>query len=137
MIVQKLTVSEEKSVKIKAPRDVLTLDIKTYLENQDQKNFVVIALNGSYRVTSMRVIFVGTVNKCPTHPRDVFRHAIMENATGIIICHNHPSGNCTPSEDDKKTTETIRKAGEIVGIDVLDHIIIGKDDYFSFVEHNM
>lgn len=137
MIVQKLTVSEQKSVKINAPRDVLTLDIKTYLENQDQENFVVIALNNSYRVTSVRVIFVGTVNKCLTHPRDVFRYAIMENATGIIVCHNHPSGNCTPSKDDKETTETVRKAGEIVGIEVLDHIIIGKDDYFSFVEHNM
>ena len=136
MIIQKLTVSEEKDVQIGCPTDILKLSITEYLENQEQENFVIIALNAKKSVTSVRVISVGTVNYTVVHAREVFRYAIMENASAVIICHNHPSGDCSPSEDDLKTTDDLIKAGEVLGIKVLDHIIISKDKYFSFLEND-
>lgn len=136
MIVQKLTVSEEKDVQIVCPTDILKLSISKYLENQEQENFVVIAVDANYSVTSTRVISVGTITRTVVHAREVFRYAIIENAAAIIICHNHPSGNCQPSEADIKTTDAIKKAGEVLGIEMLDHIIIAKDCYFSFQEND-
>lgn len=137
MLVQKLVVAEEESVMIRSPKDILNMNIKTYLEQQEQENFVVIALDGSHKVTSVRVVFVGTVNKSMVHPREVFRYAIMENASAVIICHNHPSGSTNPSNYDCEATEVLKKAGEIIGINILDHIIIGNGDYYSFVEHGV
>lgn len=135
MIVQKLEVSEEKDVQIGCPRDILNLSISEYLKKQEQENFIVIALNANHSVTSARVITVGTVNKSLVHARGVFRYAIMENASAVIICHNHPSGNCSPSPEDLKVTDDLKKAGELLGITVLDHIIISKYEYFSFLEN--
>ena len=137
MTVQKMTVSEEESVFIKSPSDILNMDIKGYLEKQEQENFVVIALDGSHKVTSARVVSVGTVNQTLIHPREVFRYAIMENASAIIICHNHPSGSIKPSEDDYKTTERLKKASDLLGITLLDHIIIANGNYYSFLENGV
>ena len=137
MTVQKMTVSEEESVFIKSPSDILNMDIKGYLEKQEQENFVVIALDGSHKVTSVRVVSVGTVNQTFIHPREVFRYAIMENASAIIICHNHPSGSIKPSEDDYKTTERLKKASDLLGITLLDHIIIANGNYYSFLENGV
>lgn len=132
-----MTVSEEESVFIKSPSDILNMDIRSYLEQQEQENFVVIALDGSHKVTSVRVVSVGTVNKSLVHPREVFRYAIMENASAIIICHNHPSGSIKPSEDDCKTTEILKKASDLLGIILLDHIIIANGSYYSFLENGV
>lgn len=137
MTVQKMTVSEEESVFIKSPSDILNMDIRSYLEQQEQENFVVIALDGSHKVTSVRVVSVGTVNQTVIHPREVFRYAIMENASAIIICHNHPSGYIKPSEDDYKTTERLKKASDLLGITLLDHIIIANGNYYSFLENGV
>ena len=132
-----MTVSEEESVFIKSPSDILNMDIRSYLEQQEQENFVVIALDGSHKVTSVRVVSVGTVNQTLIHPREVFRYAIMENASAIIICHNHPSGYIKPSEDDCKTTERLKKASDLLGITLLDHIIIANGNYYSFLENGV
>ena len=132
-----MTVSEEESVFIKSPSDILNMDIRSYLEKQEQENFVVIALDGSHKVTSVRVVSVGTVNQTLIHPREVFRYAIMENASAIIICHNHPSGYIKPSEDDCKTTERLKKASDLLGITLLDHIIIANGNYYSFLENGV
>ena len=135
-----MTVSEEESVFIKSPSDILNMDIRSYLEQQEQENFVVIALDGSHKVTSVRVVSVGTVNQTLIHPREVFRYAIMENASAIIICHNHPSGYIKPSEwvwDDYKTTERLKKASDLLGITLLDHIIIANGNYYSFLENGV
>ena len=69
------------------------------------------------------------------HPREVFREAIKENASSIVICHNHPSGNCAPSDEDIETTKYLIEASNLIGIPILDHIIFDCDSYYSFLEH--
>ena len=79
---------------------------------------------------------MGTVSKTIIHPREVFREAIKENASSIVICHNHPSGNCVPSDEDIETTKFLIKASNLIGIPILDHIIFDCDSYYSFLEHD-
>ena len=100
-----------------------------------QEYFIVILLNGAHRVIGEPlVISKGLMNRTMVHPREVFRPAIEANAAAIIIAHNHPSGDTKPSLEDKDLTERLVKASEIIGIPILDHIIIGKGDFFSFKE---
>ena len=80
---------------------------------------------------SVKDVSVGTLNSSLIHPREVFKEAIKESAYSIILVHNHPSGNCTPSNEDLEVTNLLVKAGESLGIKVLDHVIIGKNDYKS------
>lgn len=108
MIIQKICQVEEKSPTISTPSDLVPLLQKF---NYSQEQFVVTSINAQNEVISMRVVSVGTVNKCIVHPRDVFRMAITDNAAGIIVSHNHPSGNCRSSDDDITTTNTIVEAG--------------------------
>lgn len=81
-----------------------------------------------------KVITIGTINRSLVHPREVFAPAIEKRAVGIIVAHNHPSGDLTPSEDDLNVTDTLIKAGKILGIRVLDHIIFSDCDYHSMAE---
>ena len=82
---------------------------------------------------ALEIISIGTVNSAMAEPREIFKHAILNNAAGIILVHNHPSGDCKPSVADRQLTERIEKSGEILGIEVYDHVIIG-DGYYSFEE---
>jgi len=120
---------------IKSPKDIVPF-VRGYTVSQ-KEHFLVVTLNGGHEIIDIHCVSVGTVNKALIHPRDVFFQAIKENATAIIVCHNHPSGNCEPSKDDIQTTEMLMDASIIMGIELLDHVIIGCDSYFSFVEHNL
>jgi DNA repair protein RadC len=79
-------------------------------------------------------VATGTVNACFIHPREVYRAAITESATGLILIHNHPSGELNPSDEDLSLTKRVMEAGAIVGIRVLDHIIVGPGGHFSFLD---
>ena len=79
-------------------------------------------------------IFKGTLNQATVHPREIFKIAIQYNAARVIIAHNHPSGHTEPSQNDHNMTKRLVKSGEILGIELLDHLVIGQDDYFSFRE---
>ena len=79
--------------------------------------------------------FKGTINTSVVHPREVFNAAIVNHAAAIIAAHNHPSGDPTPSKEDKSLTSSLAESGKIIGIPVLDHIIVGNNSYFSFKEH--
>ena len=83
-----------------------------------------------------RTISVGLVNKTQVHPREVFADPITDRASAVIIAHNHPTGNVTPSKDDAEITRTLKIAGETLGIKVLDHIIFSHKGYYSFLENN-
>lgn len=120
---------------IQSPQDVVPF-VKNYAISS-KEHFLVITLNGGHNINKIHVVSVGTLNRTVIHPREVFRDAIVENAAAIILCHNHPSGNVQPSDDDIETTNNLVNASKIIGISVLDHIIIEKDSYFSFVEHNL
>lgn len=115
-------------------------DIIPYLKNYSicqKEHFIAVTLNGGHDIIQIHVVSVGTVNRTLIHPREVFGEAIRENAAAIILCHNHPSGRTQPSEEDVETTKLLLEASKIIGIPVIDHIIIDKNSYFSFMEHKL
>lgn len=120
---------------VKTPEDIIPY-VKHYAMNQ-KEHFLVITLNGGHDIVKIHVVSVGTVNRTLIHPREVFTDAIKENASAIILCHNHPSGNAFPSDDDINTTKVLIEASKIIGISILDHIIIDCDNYFSFMENKI
>ena len=114
--------------------------IVPYIQNyamQKQEHFLCISLNGAREIISIRVVCTGTGNMAIISPAEVFSEAIKEHASAIVLCHNHPSENPNPSEDDIHTTVRLFQAAEILGIALLDHIIITKTRYFSFLEHDL
>lgn len=115
-------------------------DILPYIQNysmQPQEHFLCVTLNGAREVLGIRVICVGAGNMAVLRPAEIFVEAIKEHASAIVVCHNHPGGNPTPSEADIKTTQELIKASRVLGIALLDHIILGKNNYFSFLEHGV
>ena len=93
--------------------------------------FVVYCLNTDLSIISREIISIGTLNSCLIHPREIFRTAILRNAHAIIVAHNHPGGKTTPSTEDINITNQLKKAGEILNIPLLDHVIISKEGYHS------
>ncbi len=120
---------------IKHPKDLVPF-IRHY-SIEKKEHFLCATLNGAHEIIQIRLVSVGTVNKTLVHPREIFCEALTEHAAAIIVCHNHPSGNCEPSNEDIETTKILIQASKILGISLLDHIIINKDSYFSFLEHNL
>jgi DNA repair protein RadC len=112
------------------PEDIYAL-VKRYA-GKKQEHFIVITLNGAHEPVSLSIVFIGQVNRTMVHPREVFVRAVRDLATAIIVCHNHPSGRLTPSEEDIEVTRNLNKAGEVVGIPLLDHLIVTRKGYFSF-----
>lgn len=99
-----------------------------------QEVFMVITLNGKNNILSKKEIFKGSLNSSLVHPREVFKEALKNSAASIIVCHNHPSGDPTPSKEDINVTKRIKECGNIMGIELLDHIIIGDNKYISLKE---
>jgi len=115
---------------VKKPEDVAGL-VTGRLKGKKKEYFLAILLDTRSRLIKVAEISVGSLDASVVHPREVFREAISASAASIIFAHNHPSGDPTPSEDDIKLTRRLAEAGEITGIDVLDHIIIGDNTYLS------
>ncbi|WP_108023750.1 RadC family protein [Melghirimyces profundicolus] len=101
---------------------------------QSQEHFLCLFLNTKNRVIDKKCIFVGSLNSSVVHPREVFREAIRRSSAGVVCVHNHPSGDPTPSREDVHVTERLYEAGRIVGIELLDHIIIGDNRFYSMKE---
>jgi DNA repair protein RadC len=102
-----------------------------------QEELHVVLLDGKHNVIKSEQITVGLLNESLAHPREVFKPAIRESAASIILVHNHPNGDPTPSQDDKTITKELKRAGEILGIRILDHVIVSKDKIFSMVEEKI
>lgn len=100
----------------------------------NQEEFWVVALNSRNKVIDSKCISKGSLDKTAVHQREVFEYAILKHAAGIVAAHNHPSGSPNPSKDDKAFTKILSNAGEVMGIPLLDHIIIGGHNYYSFME---
>ena len=92
--------------------------------HSDREMFIVLHLNARNVVLRKEIVSVGSLNASLVHPRELFKSAVTENAAALILIHNHPSGDLTPSKDDQDLTDRILKAGQIMGIDVLDHVIV-------------
>jgi len=120
----------------RTPRDVYQ-HFRFRLRDLRQEEFHVLLLNSQNEVLRDLMATRGTLDASLVHPREVFRAAIVENAASLILVHNHPSGDPTPSEEDHAVTEELRAAGRQVGIEVLDHVIIGEGRYVSFVESGL
>ena len=118
---------------VTGPTDIFKAVIPYW--NEYQENFVVVGLNGAYEILYTQIVTTGLLNRTVVHPREVFARAIKDRCCSIAIAHNHPSGNVEPSEDDRQVTIRLQKAGEILGIKVLDHIVFSDERYFSFLEH--
>ena len=122
----------------KNPRKIIIKNAKEaahHLKNmgrEEKEHCKVLYLSTQNTLVAEEVISIGSIDASIIHPREVFSGAIKENAASIIIAHNHPSGDPIPSQKDMRLTEILKKAGEIIGITVLDHIIIGENHYFSF-----
>ncbi|MDF2703749.1 MAG: radc: repair protein RadC, partial [Rubrobacteraceae bacterium] len=120
---------------ISSPADVDGL-LRGRIANLDRENFVAVLLNTKNEVIGFPTISVGTLSASLVHPREVFKPAIRASAASVVLAHNHPSGRVEPSREDHEVTERLAGAAEIIGIEVLDHVILG-DGYFSMKEHGM
>lgn len=125
---------KEQLFKIHDSKDVYEY-CHSFLELESQEKFLCLFLNIHNQVLAQKVLFVGTVDQSIVHSRDIFREAMLHNATKIICVHNHPTGNSRPSVHDEATTQKIKKIGDYIGIKLVDHIIIGHGEYYSFLEH--
>jgi DNA repair protein RadC len=108
--------------------------LKQYLDGADREHFVIAMLDVKKKVIGIHTVSVGLLSNAPVHPREVFKSAILANAASIILAHNHPSGDSNPSRDDLALTQRLCDVGGIVGIPVVDHIILGDDNFKSLKE---
>lgn len=115
--------------------DIIFEYFKDKFSLEMQENFYCVYLDSKKRIISSKLLFKGTVDRSLVHPREVFKEAYLLSASSIICIHNHPSGNINPSKEDCFLTKMLKEVGEIMGIEVNDHIIIGKDKYYSFFEN--
>ncbi len=107
---------------------------KDMLESSDREKLIVCCLNSKNEPTSISIVSIGSLNSSIVHPREVFKTAVISNAASIIVAHNHPSGDTTPSKEDIDITERLKKSGQIIGIQLLDHLIIGNGRCVSLKE---
>lgn len=139
-IVSVKLIKEERNLywKITQPLDVVNL-IKELIAEKDREYLLVICLNVRNEINNISTVSVGSLSSSIVHPREVFKTAILSNSCSIILSHNHPGGSIIPSSEDKNVSIRIKEAGKILGIDLLDHIIVGFDnpEYYSFKEHDM
>jgi DNA repair protein RadC len=123
--------------KVSSPQAAVKLFLD-FLEDKDREYLMVAYLNTKNEPIAIETVSIGTLNASLVHPREVFKGAILSNANSVMVAHNHPSGDPTPSQEDKVLTERLVESGKIMGIEVIDHIIIGKDEkYFSFNENGL
>lgn len=132
-LAKRYLIKDEK--KIRNTDDILSLvqDIR----DKKQEHFITITLTGASGLIEKREVFKGTVNHSMVHPREIFADAISDRAAGIIFVHNHPADDAQPSEADIKLTHQLCEAAKLMGIQVIDHIIVTKNNYFSFQAEGM
>lgn len=118
-------------IKLNSSEDIYNY-IKNDLIDKKQEYFYALYLDNKNKLIDKKLLFIGTVNRSIVHPREIFKYAYLYSASSIVIVHNHPSGDVTPSKEDKILTDSIIELGNINKIPVIDHIIVGKDRYYSF-----
>lgn len=106
-------------------------------DRSDREEFLVVPLDGKNRALGFHVVSVGTLTASLVHPREVFKIVLLANAAAIIVVHNHPSGDPTPSAEDIAITQRLQEAGDLLGIRILDHVVIGDGRYVSFADDGL
>jgi DNA repair protein RadC len=111
--------------------------IFSFLESESKEYFFALHMDGKNRILCVDSVSVGSLNQSIVHPREVFKTALLSSAAGIILVHNHPTGDPTPSREDLEITRRLKEAGDLLGIRVLDHVIVGSDGVCSFAERGL
>ena len=125
----------EVETRISCPKDIYEVLTKVCrIQCNAEEVFILITLNTKNIVTGYFEVHRGTINTSLVHPREVFKRALLNNANSIMVAHNHPSGDPNPSKEDIQITERLKEAGNLLGINLLDHIIVGEDKYISLKE---
>lgn len=135
LLMVKEEAQRQKIDRITSAQNVFTL-LHEYT-TKEKEYFLLLTLDGSSHLIEQRVIHIGTLNQSLVHPREVFRPAILDNAAGIIISHNHPSGTLEASRADIQITQRLKEVAKLVGIELLDHVIISKEGYYSFSDEGL
>ena len=124
--------------KIGSPEDAYrAVTTITNVQEEAQEVFGILILNTKHKIVAVHEVFRGILNSSLVHPREVFKPAVLHNAAAIICFHNHPSGDTEPSKADIETTNRLVEAGKIMGIQILDHIIVGDEEYISLKERGV
>jgi len=135
-----LTIKEEvanylpPSTRFTSPMQIFNLF--SFLNQETKEYFITLHLDGKNRISCMEEVSVGSLNQSIVHPREVFKTALLSSAAAIVLIHNHPSGDPTCSREDREITRRLKEAGDLLGIKILDHIIVGQT-YMSFVEQGL
>jgi DNA repair protein RadC len=116
--------------RIVQPEDIYTL-IRHYAARR-QECFICVSLNGAHEVMAVRIVTIGLVNKTIVHPREVFADPILDRSSAVVVAHNHPSGQLSPSPEDDEVTERLKTAADILGVSFLDHLIFSERSFFSY-----
>ena len=123
-------------VSIENPK-VIAQYLMQKIGNKQQEHFVVLFLNTKHMIIAEETLFVGSLNASVVHAREVYKAAMSHQCARILIAHNHPSNDCIPSQQDIQITKQLDEVGQLVGISLLDHIIVGQNNYFSFKENQL
>lgn len=118
---------------IRSPEDAYNL-FKQFLGELDREYFVVMCLDVKNQPTAINVCHIGSLNSSIVHPREVMKAAILSNSASILVLHNHPSGRPEPSQEDIDVTKRLAEAGSIIGVELLDHLVVGEDSFVSLKE---
>ena len=129
-------------IEVREAAPVVTMPIHVYerlkaYRNRQKEHFIVLMLSTQNEIVRQEVVSVGTLNSSLVHPREVFRSAILAGCSHVILSHNHPSGFTEASQEDITVTNRLVKAGKLLGIELVDHVVIGREGYYSFKEHNL
>ncbi len=122
---------------LSAPDRVVEYIRATGIASEEQEHLITLVMDPKNQIRGYYTVVIGLADQAVAHAREIFRYAIMMNASAIVIAHNHPSGNTEPSNDDVRLTADMRDAAKIIDIRLLDHIIVSETSYFSFREKNM
>ena len=117
---------------IKESKDAAEI-IKKLLPDNSREHFIGLYLNGAHEMIAYSVIATGVANSCPVHAREVYQPAILSGAVAVLVAHNHPSGERTPSSADRAVTKMLKDAGDLLNIKLLDHLIVTDESHYSFM----
>ncbi|MBV5329945.1 MAG: DNA repair protein RadC [Chlorobium sp.] len=140
-VYEKLEVREDVSAYLPPDRRYTSPEqisqIFSFLISESKEYFFTMHMDGKNRICCVDCVSVGSLNQSIVHPREVFKTALVSSAAAIVLVHNHPSGDASPSSEDIVITRRLKEAGELLGIRVMDHVVIGDGEYVSFVERGL
>lgn len=125
-----------KEMKLKDPKSAVKI-VNHFIQCPDREYLIVMTLSSTHEPTAVQICAIGSLTEAIVSPREVFKLAVINNAKSIIIFHTHPSGNCQPSKEDVEVTKRLILAGTILDIEIIDHIVVSDENYYSFAENDI